>query len=73
MTRDDIEQAIYERTREFVPENVQQAILELIEQEREECAKLCDEMARQYDISIDPVEELIACETAAAIRARGQA
>ena len=42
------------------------------ESEREACAKLCDDMARQYDISIDPVEELIACETAAAIRARGQ-
>jgi hypothetical protein len=41
--------------------------------EREACAKVCEDMARQYDISIDPVEELIACETAAAIRARGQA
>ncbi len=35
MNREDIEQAIYERTRRFVSEDVQDAILELIAAERE--------------------------------------
>jgi hypothetical protein len=40
MNREDIEQAIYERTRRFVSEDVQDAILELIAAEREACAEL---------------------------------
>lgn len=34
MTREDIEQAIYERTKKFIPEDVQDAIIELILAER---------------------------------------
>jgi hypothetical protein len=42
MNREDIEQAIYERTRRFVSEDVQDAILELIAAEREACAKVAE-------------------------------
>jgi hypothetical protein len=45
MNREDIEQAIYERTRRFVSEDVQDAILELIAAEREACAKVCEDNA----------------------------
>lgn len=79
MTRDDIEQAIYERTRRFVFEDVQDAILDLIAAEREACAKVCEEECS------DPYEDfknyedthtdgwMDGCNScAAAIRARGE-
>ena len=40
MNKEYIEEAIYERTREFVPQCVYEAILELIASEREACAEL---------------------------------
>jgi hypothetical protein len=43
MNKEYIEQAIYERTQEFVPQCVYEAILELIASEREACAKVCDD------------------------------
>ena len=43
MSRDDLEQAIYERTRRFVDFDVLDAILELIAAEREACAKVCED------------------------------
>jgi hypothetical protein len=65
MNREDIEQAIYERTRRFVSEDVQDAILELIVAEREACAKVCDELADKHGW-----EGSYANECAIAIRAR---
>jgi rRNA-processing protein FCF1 len=59
MNREDIEQAIYERTQEFVPQCVYEAILELIASEREAYAKQLDALGCDH------------CATA--IRARGQA
>jgi hypothetical protein len=62
MNKEYIEQAIYERTQEFVPQCVYEAILELIASEREACAKIGDDhpswSSRMYS---------------ATIRARGQA
>ena len=62
MNKEYIEEAIYERTREFVPQCVYEAILELIASEREACAKIGDDhpswSSRMYS---------------ATIRARGQA
>ncbi len=69
MNREDIEQAIYERTRRFVSEDVQDAILELIAAEREACAKVCERMAGRP--SWEAHQHYI--DAAAAIRARGQA
>jgi len=68
MNREDIEQAIYERTQEFVPQCVYEAILELIASEREACAKLCEEQMQGKSIWIEGAR---ACSLA--IRARGQA
>ena len=67
MNREDIEQAIYERTRRFVSEDVQDAILELIAAEREACAKVCERMAGRP--SWEAHQHYI--DAAAAIRARG--
>ena len=66
MTKEDIEQAIYERTQEFVPQCVYEAILELIASEREACAKVCDDLDKMRGYSY-------ADKCATAIRARGQA
>jgi hypothetical protein len=64
MNKEYIEEAIYERTREFVPQCVYEAILELIALEREACAKVCEDLdAWNMD---DP-----ASTAADAIRARG--
>jgi len=68
MNKEDIEEAIYERTREFVPQCVYEAILELIASEREACAKLCEEQMQGKSIWIEGAR---ACSLA--IRARGQA
>jgi hypothetical protein len=80
MNREDIEQAIYERTRRFVSEDVQDAILELIAAEGEACAKVCEEFARKWwkihcDSNLHYSSTLKAhqdfCALQVAIRARG--
>lgn len=71
MTHDELENLIYERTRCFVDGSVADCILELIAAEREECAKVCDEVIRDlYIVDGDASEEVSRC--AAAIRARGE-
>jgi hypothetical protein len=66
MTRDELEQVIYERTRDFVGERVLDCILELIaderEKEREEICKIIYESC----IIDNNVREIFS-----AIRARG--
>ena len=62
MNKEYIEQAIYERTNEFVPQCVYEAILELIAIEREACAKVCEDDCGNGALNL-----------AQAIRARGQA
>jgi len=42
MNREELEQVIYERTRSFVDGRVMDCIFELIAEEREACAKVCD-------------------------------
>ena len=71
MTRDDLEQAIYERTRRFVDLDVLDAILELIAAEREACAKVCEEM--ESSPALSDLEKYRTRFIADAIRARGQA
>jgi hypothetical protein len=65
MTRDELEQFIYGRTRDFVGERVLGCILELIaaeqEKEREACAKVCLKQEPFYGVMF-----------ADAIRARGE-
>ena len=70
MTRDDLEQAIYERTRRFVDLDVLDAILELIAAEREACAKVCEEM--ESSPALSDLEKYRTRFIADAIRARGQ-
>ena len=77
MTRDELENLIYERTRCFVDVPVADCIFDLIAAEREACAKICDETrytgyvpaedggARQY---YDAAAE----DCAEQIRARGE-
>jgi hypothetical protein len=62
MTREELEDVIYERTRDFAQVRVMDCILELIAAEREACAEICDAEA---------TIEGIAQRCAAAIRARG--
>jgi hypothetical protein len=72
MNIEDIEEAIYEQTQEFVPQCVYKAILNLIAAEREACAKVCEDMRpteREFDQRF-----FTACTlNANAIRARSQA
>ena len=72
MTRDELEQFIYGRTRDFVGERVLGCILELIaaeqEKEREACAKACEDVWN----SRKGLEIGAALECVAAIRARGE-
>jgi hypothetical protein len=68
MNRDDLEQAIYARTRRFVDLDVLDAILELIAAEREACAKVIDDLSLAHPGRAD----LTALQCAAAIRERGQ-
>lgn len=67
MNREDIEQAIYERTQEFVPQCVYEAILELIASEREACIQIVENEAFQY------ASPVWAFEIVNDIKARGQA
>jgi hypothetical protein len=48
MTREELEEIIYERTRDFAEVRVMDCILELIAAEREACAKICDGEATLY-------------------------
>lgn len=59
MTRDELEDLIYERTRCFVYGSVADCILELIAAEREACAKVAENGLIGHTIAI-------------AIRARGE-
>jgi hypothetical protein len=71
MTREELEEVIYERTRDFAEVRVMDCILELIaaerEAEREACAKLCEIVWH----SRAGLESGTAFECAQAIRARG--
>jgi hypothetical protein len=71
MNIEDIEEAIYEQTQEFVPQCVYKAILNLIAAERDACAKVCEDMRpteREFDQRF-----FTACTlNANAIRARSQ-
>jgi len=64
MTREELEEVIYERTRDFVNGRVMDCILELIAAEREACAKVCEPQDKWDD-------PLTAWTIAQAIRARG--
>ena len=71
MNREELEQVIYERTRNFVDGRMMDCIFELIAEEREACAKVCDEVIRDlYIVDGDASEEVLRCS--AAIRARGE-
>lgn len=76
MNHEELEQVIYERTRDFVSRRVMDCILELIAEEREACAKVCDALSdRDYGPYGEDAEarDSVACEQcAAAIRARGE-
>jgi hypothetical protein len=63
MNREELEQVIYERTRDFVSRRVMDCILELIAEEREACAKVCE-----TEGSVDDLPE----HYADAIRSRGE-
>ena len=76
MTRDELEQVIYERTRYFVEERVMDCILELIaaerEAEREACAKIADSQIKNLAVlTVNPGKSAAAWDIAIAIRARG--
>jgi hypothetical protein len=49
MTREELEQVIYERTRYFVEERVLDCILELIAAEREAIFERCEELRKAYE------------------------
>ena len=65
MNHEELEQVIYERTRDFVSRRVMDCILELIAEEREACAKVCEPQSAHDD-------PLTAWKIAAAIRSRGE-
>jgi len=74
MTRDELENLIYERTRCFVDAPVADCIFDLIAAEREACARACEKMADNiYSNSHEdsqPMPHAVAKFCAAAIRAR---
>ena len=66
MTRDELDQLIYDRTRCFVHQGVLDCILELIAAEREACAKAVEAEAHMF-------ETFAAAKSCAnAIRSRGE-
>lgn len=82
MTRDELENLIYERTRCFVDVSVADCILELIAGEREACVELCLEHSK-LNVDNENVEfshlaayefgkQVGAATCATAIRARGE-
>jgi rRNA-processing protein FCF1 len=72
MNIEDIEEAIYEQTQEFVPQCVYKAILNLIAAERDACAKACEDVhAGKYE-ALEFWREGVAYTCAAAIRARSK-
>ena len=73
MNREELEQVIYERTRNFVDGRVMDCIFELIAEEREACARVCDDHHRpDADLQQGIWVLGTAITLAAAIRARGQ-
>ena len=73
MNREELEQVIYERTRYFVDGRVMDCIFELIAEEREACAKVCDDHHRpDADLQQGIWVLGTAITLAAAIRARGE-
>ena len=73
MNREELEQVIYERTRNFVDGRVMDCIFELIAEEREACAKVCDDHHRpDADLQQGIWVLGTAITLAAAIRARGE-
>ena len=76
MTREELEEIIYERTRDFAEVRVMDCILELIaaerEAEREACAKIADSQIKNTAIlTVNPGKSAAAWDIANAIRARG--
>lgn len=81
MNREDIEQAIYERTRRFVSDDVMDAIAYMIGDEREACAKIAEMPIGEYEVVVacgtEPTPSRIPQyanwqDIAKAIRERGQ-
>ena len=77
MTRDELENLIYERTRCFVDAPVSDCIFDLIAAEREECARICDKTRYKgycppEDGSAPDYYNAAAESCAEAIRARGE-
>ena len=73
MNREELEQVIYERTRNFVDGRVMDCIFELIAEEREACARVCDDHHRpDADLQQGIWVLGTAITLAAAIRARGE-
>lgn len=72
MTREELEEVIYERTRDFAEVRVMDCILELIAAEREACAKIADSQIKNTAIlTVSPGKSAAAWDIANAIRARG--
>jgi rRNA-processing protein FCF1 len=76
MTREELEDVIYERTRYFVEVRVMDCILELIaaerEAEREACAEIADSQIKNLAVlAVNPGKSAAAWDIANAIRARG--
>ena len=76
MKREELEQVIYERTRNFVDGRVMDCIFELIAEEREACARVCDTEVAQINLTSGSraalVAGMVAEICAEAIRARGE-
>ena len=76
MKREELEQVIYERTRNFVDGRVMDCIFELIAEEREACARVCDAEVAQINLTSGSraalVAGMVAEICAEAIRARGE-
>ena len=75
MNREELEQVIYERTRNFVDGRVMDCIFELIAEEREACAAIA-EMPKYLNetgiLTVNPAKSAAAHFIAIAIRARGE-
>lgn len=72
MNHEELEQVIYERTRDFVSRRVMDCILELIAEEREACAKVCDDAAERHKEQSDATYWALR-DAAFLIRNRGKA
>jgi rRNA-processing protein FCF1 len=68
MNIEDVEQAIYEQTEEFVPQCVYKAVLNLIAAEREACADIVEDEIKRIKPIYSPAADIILRR----IRERGQ-